>query len=118
MEKEYYTIKEISEFLSLKPSNLYSKVNSGSIPHYKVGRLILFKINEVEEWMEENKKQALGAEKKAKAILKSLRGKSNLDVEKLRDKVIEEVNGKVYSNNHGKLDQNKGLRKEVPNGSI
>ncbi len=118
MEKGYYTIKEISEFLSLKPSNLYSKVNSGSIPHYKVGRLILFKINEVEEWMEKNKKGALGPEKRAKVILKSLRGKSNLDVEKLRRKAIEEVTGKVYSNNHGKPDRTKGLGKEVSDGTL
>ena len=38
MEKAYLNTSELSEYLNLKRSTIYSKVKSGDLPHYKVGR--------------------------------------------------------------------------------
>jgi len=80
MDKQYYTVKEISQFLSLKQSSLYSKVKSGQIPHYQIGRLIRFKLVEVEKWMQTNKMETVDPGKRAGQLLKSIRLISKMDV--------------------------------------
>jgi len=48
---EFIGIKEISKYLGIKPSTVYSWVNQRAIPHYKIGRLVKFKLVEIEDWL-------------------------------------------------------------------
>ena len=48
MAKDFLTIGEISEYLKLKRSTLYSLVGRKSIPYYRVERLIRFKRMEID----------------------------------------------------------------------
>jgi len=57
MDKEFLNIKEVSQYLGIKISTLYFYVENGDIPHYRIGRLIRFKKQEVDQWMEGNKKE-------------------------------------------------------------
>ena len=45
------TIKDISEYLNVKERTIYSWINKGIIPHYKIESLIRFKENEINEWL-------------------------------------------------------------------
>lgn len=45
------TIKEVSEFIKVKESTLYSWVGCGLIPSLKVNGLVRFDMNQIEEWL-------------------------------------------------------------------
>ena len=117
MEKEFLTIDELSEYLSMKRSTLYSLVESGELPHYRIGRLIRFKQDDVNQWMEGHRREGNNVDKKARGILKAI-NKPRMDVDSLVKKSIEEVKGLKYIPNDGKSDQSGGLREEVSDGII
>ncbi len=117
MTKEFLDIHELSEFLSIKRSTLYAMVESGDLPHYRIGRLIRFKRNDLDAWIETYRREGTEIEKKAKEILKGVRN-PKIDVDKVAKKVIEEVKNSGYTLDHGKTDRIKGLRKEVGNGTL
>ncbi len=48
--REYLTIRELADYLSIKTSNLYSKI--AEIPHYRIGRLLRFRKGEIDAWIE------------------------------------------------------------------
>ena len=62
-------IKEVGEYLGVKISTLYFYVENGGIPHYRVGRLIRFKQQEIDQWMEGNKKEKKDRSKMAARML-------------------------------------------------
>jgi excisionase family DNA binding protein len=115
--KEYLTILELSEYLNIKRSTLYSMVEFGKIPHYRIGRLIRFKMSDVEAWMRNNGQAPSDANKNAKEIVKA-RNKPVADVNHLVKKTIAEIKGNRYTPFHGKPDRIKGLRKEVEDGTL
>jgi len=51
----YIGIEELSGFLGVKKRTAYHLVETMQIPHYRIGRLIRFKLSEVEEWMASKK---------------------------------------------------------------
>lgn len=50
---EYLTIDEASVFVCQSKSSMYKKTMDCVIPHYKVGKKLLFKRSELIEWIEE-----------------------------------------------------------------
>jgi excisionase family DNA binding protein len=106
MDDGFLTIQEVSEWLRVKPSTLYAKVESGDIPHYKVGRLVRFKREDVDDWMEKHRQDPSDADKRVKAILKSTNKDATVDIYGIVKKVIEEVKGNVYTSGHGRTKLN------------
>jgi len=51
----YITVKEFCEIYKFKSSKAYGLVQKEQVPHYRIDKLIRFKLSEVEEWMESNK---------------------------------------------------------------
>ena len=49
----YLTIHALSTYLGIKPKTLYARIKE--IPHYKVGRLIRFRKEDVDAWMEKHR---------------------------------------------------------------
>jgi excisionase family DNA binding protein len=47
---EYLTIRELSAYLKIKAGSLYAMVPM--LPHYKVGRLVRFRKDEIDVWMQ------------------------------------------------------------------
>ncbi|MDH4227160.1 MAG: helix-turn-helix domain-containing protein [Deltaproteobacteria bacterium] len=47
----WLTIKDIAEHTKIKTKTIYHLVSIGEIPHFRIGRLIRFKLDEVEAWM-------------------------------------------------------------------
>ena len=115
--KEFLTIDELSQYLNIKKSTLYSMVESGEITHYRVGRLIRFKKQDVDVWMEGHRREENSADKKAKVILKAI-NKPIADIDSLVKKSIAEAKGNRYTPHHGKPDQVMGLREEVSDGTL
>ena len=117
MEKNFLTIDELSQYLGIKKSNLYAKVERKEIPFYRFGRLIVFKKEEVDAFMEKCRVECFDIKKEAERVMKSA-NRFRVDVNKVVKKAIEGVNGKGYNASHGKPDQIKGLRKEVEDGTL
>jgi hypothetical protein len=92
-------------------------VEAGEIPHYKVGRLIRFKQNDLDQWMEDHRKERVDAHKEANRILKG-KNISRMEIDKVVKKAVDEVKGNKYNSPHGKPDQSRGLRKEVEHGAL
>ena len=55
-------VSEIAEFLGVKESTIYAWVHTRQIPHYKIGRLVKFKIREIEDWMAERRVEVFNYE--------------------------------------------------------
>jgi excisionase family DNA binding protein len=112
MEKGFLNIKEVSEYLGIKKSSLYSRVEKKEIPHYRVGRLIRFKKSEIDPWMEKFKSEPLDLHAEASRIPKDVT-KDSIDVDAIVNKNIEKAKGLNYTPNPGRSDRIKGLGKEV-----
>jgi excisionase family DNA binding protein len=115
--KEFLTIGELSEYLNLKRSNLYTMVENGELPHYRIGRLIRFKKDEVNQWMEAHRREGINVDKKARGISKAI-NRPVVDITSIVKKSIAEVKGLKYTPSNGKPDRVKGLRKEVEDGTL
>jgi excisionase family DNA binding protein len=90
MDKEFLNIKELGEYLGIKTSTLYFYVENGDIPHYRIGRLIRFKKQEVDEWMAGNKKDGIDLSKMAGRMLGKVPHQV-LDVPSIVKKAIAET---------------------------
>lgn len=47
----FFSVKELSKYLMVKPSTLYAWSSRGIIPHYKVYGLIRFKKDDIDIWI-------------------------------------------------------------------
>ncbi len=51
-------INTLAKYLSISKNTIYSWVNQRKIPYHKVGSLLRFDINAVDEWLKVHKKEA------------------------------------------------------------
>jgi excisionase family DNA binding protein len=81
------TIQEVSEFLKVKKSTLYSWVNQKLIPSFKLNGLWRFDMEKIEEWVK--------ASTNLKAVPQRVTKKTpkNQDIESIINRTIEEVHG-------------------------
>ena len=87
------------------------------IPYYRVGRLIRFKQEEINQWMEKNKRDPEDASCKALEISRLIRN-PKIDINRLVQQAVDPAKKRRYTPRHGKPDQVKGLGKEVPDGTV
>ncbi len=100
------SIKEVAKILGVKQSTLYSWVNNGSVPSYKLNGLLRFDLEEIEEWL----KRSRQARHEAKTELRTTLKDQNID--SIVNKAIDGVTGKRYNTSKGKPGPGQGLRKE------
>lgn len=53
MKEEFFTVKELSSFLNVKPKTLYSWVSKRVIPFYRLQGVLRFKKEEIDQWLTE-----------------------------------------------------------------
>ena len=117
MEKVFLTVDELSQYLGIKKSKIYSMVEHREIPFYRLGRLIIFKKDVIDAFMEKCRVECFDIRKEVERVMnRPIR--SGVDVNKVVKKAIEDGNGKRYTALHGKPDRVKGLRKEVGDGTL
>ena len=105
-------IREVSKFLSVKESTLYSWVNKGSIPAHKINGLLRFDMDVIEEWVK-NSEQA-----SYKVTAPAIAASNNQDIDSIIKKAIDESKGNIYNPSIGKPGPRQGLRKEVKDGTL
>ena len=111
MGKEFFTIEQLSEYLNLKRSTLYLQVEKGKIPHYRIGRLLRFKKEEIDSWIESHR---IAPKNHHSPKMGDFAKDPPVDIiNNIVKGAIEEVTGKRYTLRTGKPDRDKGLRKEV-----
>ncbi len=114
---EYLDIQSLSQHLGIKVSTLYSLAAERKIPHYRVGRLIRFKKEDINLWMESQKEECADIPKAARKIMRAA-GKPARDINRVVKKAVADAKGRVYTASHGKPDQVKGLGKEGLDGTL
>jgi excisionase family DNA binding protein len=129
--RNFLTIQGVSQYLGIKPKTIYARVKE--IPHYKVGRLIRFKREDVDAWMERHRvakkekeqdqmESATPATRPPPKPPKDLRSRKRkgpiADIDRMISKAIDQVKGESYTASHGKSDRIEGLGKEVDDGSL
>ncbi|MCH8313442.1 MAG: helix-turn-helix domain-containing protein [Nitrospinae bacterium] len=63
------TAKELAVYLAIKVKTVYSWVESGKIPAYKLNGALRFNLNEINEFICKNRVQPVNADRKAKKII-------------------------------------------------
>jgi len=117
MDKEFLTIKELSEYLKIKPSTLYSWVKTGEIPHYRIHKMVRFGKEEIDSWMESHKENDIDMKERVRGILRTTKN-PRINIDKTMKKSIAEARRLKYTPSHGRSDQTRGLRREVEDGTL
>lgn len=52
MTNKLLSVQQLSEWMSVPVSTIYKWTHEGFIPHVKLGRLVRFKQEDVERWVE------------------------------------------------------------------
>ncbi len=95
----YLSIAEVSTLLNIKRPTLYQWVESGQIPHYKVGKLKRFKKDEVILWVEAHKVAPVDVSKKAREIIKKINHRPK-DMKNLIKKTLDSILNQPYTSGH------------------
>ena len=112
MESEYLTIGDASRYLNVKTSTLYSMVENGGIPHYRLGRMIRFKQEDLYQWMGSHRREVHCVDKQLREAPKTSNG-TKLYIDSLLKKYIAEAKSTGYSKSQRETRQEiKGLRKD------
>jgi excisionase family DNA binding protein len=51
----FLTVKELAQLLRVKARTIYSWVEDNQIPYYKPGRITIFRVDEINEWLEKKR---------------------------------------------------------------
>ncbi|QPJ65373.1 MAG: helix-turn-helix domain-containing protein [Candidatus Nitrohelix vancouverensis] len=67
--KQFYSVKELAHYLSIKAKTLYSWVESGKIPAYKINGALRFNIHEINGFLKDKKIKPASSSREAKKII-------------------------------------------------
>jgi excisionase family DNA binding protein len=56
---ESLTVNEAAEMIRVNPMSIYNLVRQKKIPHFKIGRKILFRRLSLEAWLQEMEQQSV-----------------------------------------------------------
>ncbi len=105
-DNKFMTIKQVAQYLGMKLSTMYTKVNE--IPHYRVGHLIRFSKEDVDRWMESKKEVSLGPSLNVRKIGSNGR---KTDVDGIVRRTIDDMKGARYTSEGKSVPRIRGLRK-------
>lgn len=54
-EKKYLSIKEVAKILGISRRSLHEHTVNGKIPAYRIGGRVIYKPDEVDAWVDNNK---------------------------------------------------------------
>lgn len=56
-DKKLLTVGELAEFLRVPKSWVYDRTYRDKIPHIKLGKLLRFDLEKIEEWLKEKERE-------------------------------------------------------------
>jgi len=59
MEKRYFSLLDMGEYLGLPKATIYAWTSQRRIPHLKIGKRLKFDIIEIEKWLKEKRVKEL-----------------------------------------------------------
>jgi excisionase family DNA binding protein len=118
VQNQFLTISEVAAYLSIKQKTIYAKVAAGEIPHYRIGRLVRFRLDEIDEWLMGCRNKNQQAPQKSGSRKRRSTEQSQDHFSKIITKTIDEETDKYYSVSHGKSGRIEGPKQEVEHGSI
>ena len=101
----FWDIKDLSLYLKIKIKTIYAMVPD--VPHYRIGKLIRFKKEEIDSWLESKRKDDHQDFREVK-LFKS----KDENIDALIRKTIDQVKQEDYNPGHEKSDRIKAQRKE------
>ena len=104
----------MAKHLKFKIKTIYAMISE--IPHYRIGKLIRFRKEEIDAWLESKRGNIQDAIQPREKRKKS--DSANNHIDKLIRKTIDQTKQEDYNLDHGKSDRIEGPRKEINNGSI
>ena len=57
MDEKYYHPAELASFLGVKLSTIYNWTHIGYIPHVKMGKLLRFRKDSIDEWLKKQERK-------------------------------------------------------------
>jgi len=112
-EKSFLTVKDVARILNCKPTTVYGWARSGVLPAYKIGGLVRFDPDVLEECIGSRKikpRKAIPERLTFKAPAGSLRELDGI-IRRAIDSTVVKKKASVYNPQKGKPDQS--ARKEV-----
>jgi excisionase family DNA binding protein len=110
----YLTVEQAATYLNIKAKTLYaSKDKKPEIHYYRLGRLIRFKKEDLDAWMEKQKIVKTGYASNTLVRAKSFRKTLKLEIDGLVRRTIDEAKSGSYTQPYGKSDRNKSSGKEA-----
>jgi len=106
----FSTIEDVAQYLNINAKTLYAKVSE--IPHYKVGRLIRFKMKEIDAWMESKKSGSSTAQPTTHPRGRRPTSIKNTEAHVIVRKAIDEAKESHYTSQRGKSGRIESLGKE------
>ena len=106
-DQEFLTLAELAQRLNMKPKTLYIRVSEGDLPYYRIGRLIRFRRDEIDRWLES---QRAGAKETVRVKTRKTK-LSDSRIDRMVRKAIDQERGEGYTSSHGKPDQIRGSRR-------
>ena len=75
--RKYITAKELAAYLSVKVKTVYSWVEAGKIPAYKINGALRFNLKEINAFIKEQRIQTIDVKREARKIIGSKIRKSH-----------------------------------------
>jgi excisionase family DNA binding protein len=97
LSSSFLDVRAVADYLRVRPSTIYSMAENRRIPFYRVGRQLRFRKFEIDEWAEKLKQPVVDAKIEAKKVLRSIAKKSDLDLDRIMKKNIDETRRKRYA---------------------
>ena len=102
-----WSVKQLSDYLSIKSNTLYAWASQGRIPSIKIHGLLRFKKEEIDEWLESHRR-----EKPKDPPLDPPRKSEDIDF------LIARANHDVYNSRRGETRPRSAPRKEKSDGAV
>ena len=103
------TIHDVAQWLTVKPTTLYSWVAQGKMPALKIHGIIRFRRDDIEAWLEGCQLEPPTPSRPAD---RRQHGTDNVDL------LIARAKAEVYTSSRGKPDQDRATRKGDSHGSV
>ena len=103
------TIRDIAQWLTVKPSTLYGWVAQGKMPALRIHGVLRFRREDIDAWLA---KCQIEPPNPSRPAARRPHGTNDVDT------LIAEAKRAVYTSCRGKPDQDRATRKGEPHGSV